>query len=124
MKIDLDKSLAKITKGTGFALAGSMLAVGFALFGKLVVARNWTKDDYGIFSIVFAIPTIVGQIATLGLQGDVSQSVAFARGQVNFSMKRVLVCRDCQCVGVTRWPRAGFNQNPYRYRSECGAFWC
>ena len=50
----LDASLAKIAKGSSFAFVSSLLGLGFAFLGRILIARIGTETEYGIFSLAFA----------------------------------------------------------------------
>lgn len=77
----LNDSLIKITKGAGIAFVGSLVALFFALVGRLLLARCGTEADYGVFSLASVILNICAVIATLGLQQGAPRSIAYARGK-------------------------------------------
>ena len=77
----VDRSLKKVAKGTGIAAIGLAASLLFAFLGKLMVARYWTEGDYGIFSLAIAVLMICSAIGTLGLEGGLSRSIAYARSK-------------------------------------------
>ncbi len=77
----VDRSIKQVAKGTGIAAIGLAASLLFAFLGKLMVARYWTEGDYGIFSLTVAVLMICSTIGTLGLEGGLSRSIAFARSK-------------------------------------------
>ncbi|MCJ7520782.1 MAG: oligosaccharide flippase family protein [Dehalococcoidia bacterium] len=77
----VDRSLKKVAKGTGIAAIGLAASLLFAFLGRLMVARYWTEGDYGIFSLAIAVLMICSAIGTLGLEGGLSRSIAYARSK-------------------------------------------
>jgi len=80
MQQTLNDSLAKITKGAGIALVGTLAALFLGFIGRPMVARYGTEADYGVFSLALAILSICTVIATLGLLRGATRSIAYARG--------------------------------------------
>ena len=81
MQQTLNDSLAKITKGAGIALVGTLAALFLGFIGRPMVARYGTEADYGVFSLALAILSICTVIATLGLLRGATRSIAYARGE-------------------------------------------
>ncbi len=77
----LNKSLMKITEGTGLGFIGLAVGMAFAFFGRLLVARIGTEAEYGIFALVLAVLTWCTILGCLGMEGGIPRSIAFARGQ-------------------------------------------
>ncbi len=77
----LNESLVKITKGTGLGFAGLAIGMALAFLGRVMVARIGTEAEYGVFTIAFIILSVCTFVGTLGLEGGVSRSIAFARGK-------------------------------------------
>ncbi len=76
-----NSSLSTIAKGTGIGFFGVLVGTGFALLGKVIVARVGTEAEYGTYSLSFAVMSIAVVIASLGLQQGVPRNIAFARGK-------------------------------------------
>ena len=74
-------SLVKVAKGTTVIFIGTIVGMLFAFMGRLLIARQWSASDYGVFSLAFAILNISVIISTLGLQRGTSRSIAYARGK-------------------------------------------
>jgi O-antigen/teichoic acid export membrane protein len=77
----LDDSLAKITKGTGIALLGTLAALLLGFISRPMIARYGTEADYGVYSLALVILNICAVVATLGLQQGAARSIAYARGK-------------------------------------------
>ncbi|MCK5642696.1 MAG: flippase, partial [Gammaproteobacteria bacterium] len=92
----LNESLTKITKGTVLVFLGSLLGLGFAFLGRVLVARIWTEAEYGVFSLAYAALSIFTIIATLGLEQGVTRSIAFARGRSEDDKVRNLIPASIQ----------------------------
>lgn len=81
MARNLNDSLAKITKGAGIALIGSLASLLFAFIGRVMIARIGTEADYGVFSLALAVLSICAVISTLGLRDGLARAIAHARGK-------------------------------------------
>ncbi len=92
----MEQSLAKIGKGAGLAIAGSLVAIFFALISRVLIARFGTEADYGVFSVAFAILNISVIIATLGLQQGAVRSIAYARGKDDIERIQKLIPASLQ----------------------------
>ena len=78
MQRTTNESVVMIGKGAGLLFIGSFVGLAFAFLGRVLLARVWTVDDYGIFSQAFAVLNIAVVIATMGLQQGSSRSIAYA----------------------------------------------
>lgn len=76
-----NRSLVKLAKGMVTIFTGTVIGLIFAFMGRLLVARHWDASDYGIFSLALAILNICVIVSTMGLQGGISRSIAYARGK-------------------------------------------
>lgn len=93
MPIEIDSSkdnslndpLQKIVKGTGLVIIGSLLVYLFALITGILIARNWTESDVGIYSLASSIFLIFLNISGIGLTQGVVRSIAHAKGKKDFS---------------------------------------
>ena len=80
-----DKSLQKIAKGASLVFIGLLGTLLPVFIHKLIIIRNWTEDEYGIFSIAGTILVLISTISTLGLSFGVSRSIAYVRGKNEFT---------------------------------------
>ncbi len=87
----INESLAKIAAGSGIAFAGYAVGLGFAFTSRLLIARIGTEAEYGMYSLAFVVLNICAILGTLGLDGGVSRSLAFARGQGDSEKVRKLI---------------------------------
>jgi O-antigen/teichoic acid export membrane protein len=77
----IDESLQKVAKGTGIVLIGTLLATSFGFISRLLIARQWTQSDFGIFSLALSILSIFAVISVLGLNQGVIRSISYTRGK-------------------------------------------
>ena len=76
----MNDSLIKVTKIAGMAFVGSLAGLFIAFLCRLLIARNGTEADYGVFSLAYGLLSILSVIATLGMMDGVARNIAYARG--------------------------------------------
>ncbi len=76
---NLDGSLQKLIKGTGIVIIGSLISSLFIFLTRILIANYWTENEYGIFSLSFAIVSIFTVISSLGLIQGVTRNIAYNR---------------------------------------------
>lgn len=76
-----DPNLKNQIKGTGITLVGSLVGSILALFGTIIIARNYTVDDYGLFRLNVAIISSLIYITALGLADGTPVLISRFRGQ-------------------------------------------
>jgi len=78
MTQELDASLKSAVKGTTLIFAG-MVAGNLLWFAiKILIVRNTTVDEFGLYSLAITIPTILAALAALGTgEGTVRNITAF-----------------------------------------------
>ena len=76
---DVDESLKKIAEGSSITFVGLVLSLLPLLIIRLIIVRQWTESDYGIFSLAFSILSICWTVGTLGLQNGLSRNIAYLR---------------------------------------------
>lgn len=79
----INHSLQKIAKGAVFVFIGSILSIALAFLGRILVARNFTQSEYGIFSLGFSILSIAAVIGSMGLHDGAARQIAFYKGGGN-----------------------------------------
>jgi len=76
-----NESLEKVAKGTILVFIGILASSLLIFFGRLIIIRQWTQDEYGIFSLAFTALMICALISTLGLGPGVIRNIAYSRGK-------------------------------------------
>lgn len=83
-----NSSLQKVVEGTSIVFFGLLLAMFLNFLSRLLIARNWTESEFGIFSLGFSILSICTVLSTLGLKQGLSRNIAFNKGKKNFKKIR------------------------------------
>jgi O-antigen/teichoic acid export membrane protein len=83
---DYNRSIVKITlnkvaKGTSIIFFGGLLGALLLFFVRLIIIRNWSQSDFGIFSLALVIPSIIIVISTFGLKDAIVRNISYARGK-------------------------------------------
>ena len=78
---DMNESLQKVAKGALIVFIGTILGILFGFVGRVLIARNFTQAEYGIFSIGFTILAICGSIGSLGLVDGIPRQIAYYLGR-------------------------------------------
>ncbi len=74
-----NSNLHKVAKSTIIVITGTLLSAILFLIARLLIIRTWSQNEYGIYSLSLALPTIIIAISTLGLKDGVVRNIAFAR---------------------------------------------
>jgi len=82
----VDGALRAVAKGTLLVLVGTFVGMLLAFFARVVLVRNVSVADYGIFSIALAVVGLVTVFSELGLQGGIIRNIAFFRGKQDAGM--------------------------------------
>ena len=77
----LNESLKKAARGTAIAFAGMLIYMLLEFITRVVIARNTTQSDYGIFSIGIVLLYFFVIASCLGLTGGAARSIAYFRGK-------------------------------------------
>jgi len=81
----VNESLQKIAKGSSITFIGLILSLLPILIIRLIIVRQWTESDYGIFSLVLSILTICCTVGALGLQSGLGRNIAYVRGTKEYN---------------------------------------
>ncbi len=81
----LNYSLQKIVKGTGLVLIGTLMRILFGSIAGVLIARNWTEIEVGIFSLALIVFSISETVSALGMDLGVVQRIAHSRGKKEFN---------------------------------------
>ena len=75
------KSLKTAVKGTVLVMSGTVASMVFWFATKVLIVRNTTKEEFGIYSLVVAILGICSLLSTLGLQDGISRYISVFLGE-------------------------------------------
>ena len=80
----LNDSLQTIVKGTIFVLIALLISYVFGVIGGVLIARNWTEQELGIYSLTLSIFHISSIFSILGLNNGIVRSIAHSRGKKEY----------------------------------------
>jgi len=78
---EITKSLAKVGKGASLLFIGTMLGMVFGFFMRVVIARFYSVEDYGIFNLYYSFLLIFGSIGALGLRDGLNRYIGYYTGK-------------------------------------------
>ncbi len=81
MKKNIQKSLNKAAKGTVIVFAGTVASIFLWFATKVLIVRNVTEEELGIYSLALAIATIFSMISLVGLNQGVARYVSISLGK-------------------------------------------
>ena len=81
MPQSLNSHLKTAVKGSALILAGTAASQLLWFFIKILIVRNTTKAEFGIYSLVLTIVGILAAIVPLGTTSGVTRFVALNRGE-------------------------------------------
>ena len=87
-RIESDNTLKKVASGTSIVFIGLLIGMLFNFLFQVLIARNWTETEFGIFSISFSVLSIATVISTLGFQQGLTVNIAFRRGKKDYAKIR------------------------------------
>ena len=79
--IELDHSLKLIAKSSIIVFIGVLLSKLLSYFYKIIVARNFGPETYGIFTLALIVIGVLITLASLGLPEGLLRFVALYKGQ-------------------------------------------
>jgi O-antigen/teichoic acid export membrane protein len=77
----LNSSLKSAAKGAAFVLAGMAISQGLWFGIRLLVVRNLSKEDLGIYSLAIGIVSLVSLLASVGLWEGSTRYISIFSGQ-------------------------------------------
>ena len=77
----INESLKKVAKGTAIAFLGMLIYMFLEFITRVIIARNATQSEYGIFSIGFVLLNFFVIISCLGLLAGTPRYIAYFRGK-------------------------------------------
>ncbi|WP_056934595.1 flippase [Thermococcus barophilus] len=79
MDDEVGQALHKIARGTGIIFAGTVISMFFGFLSRVIIAREFSKAEYGVFNLALTVLSIGLVIATLGFPNALPREVAFYR---------------------------------------------
>lgn len=76
---DAGQALQRIARGTGIVFAGTVISMFFGFLSRAVIARVFSRGEYGVFNLALTVFSISLVIATLGFQNSLPREVAVYR---------------------------------------------
>ncbi|RLF73946.1 flippase, partial [Thermococci archaeon] len=74
---EVSHALQKIARGTGIIFAGTIVSMFFRFLSRAVMARFFSRAEYGVFNLALTILSVALVIATMGFQNSLPREVAF-----------------------------------------------
>ena len=75
----VNNTLKKVAKSGLIISVGSLIGSLIFFFTRIIIVRVWTIQDYGIFSLSFALPSIIIAVTSLGIKQGMIRNIAYAR---------------------------------------------
>ncbi|MBU7013779.1 MAG: flippase [Theionarchaea archaeon] len=77
----VDQTLKRIVKGSSIVLVGTLISMPLGFVAKLVVIRNTTQSEYGMYSLGLVLLIILITVSLMGLQEGSTRFIAYYRGK-------------------------------------------
>jgi len=74
---EASQALQRIARGTGIVFAGTVISMFFGFLSRAVMARFFSRAEYGVFNLALTILSVALVIATMGFQNSLPREVAF-----------------------------------------------
>ena len=84
------KALQKIAKGTTIVFVGTIISMFFGFLTLIIIARTFSKAEYGVFSLTLTVINIVLIIVTLGFPNSLPREVAFYKEKDPSKINRLI----------------------------------
>lgn len=93
-----EASLKKIAKGVGIVFAGGMLSNFLSYLYRVIIARYFGPEDYGVFSLGLAVVGIASSFALLGLSTGVTRYTAFFKAGQDYARVKGVITTALKIV--------------------------
>ncbi len=93
---EVTSSLARLASGTGLMLIATAFTMIVGFFVRIIIVRNLSQADYGVFSISTVIFSIVAAVAAFGLPTATIRYIARYRGKKNAKLVKGTVTSGLQ----------------------------
>ena len=77
----LNAHLKTAVKGSTLILAGTAISQLLWFFIKVLIVRNTTKEEFGIYSLVLTISSVLTSVVPLGVPSGISRFVSIYQGE-------------------------------------------
>ena len=77
----VDSSIKQAAKGTSLVVAGTVISTLLLLIIKILIARNTTREELGVYTLCVAVMSGLSLIATLGVHEGIARYVALFIGK-------------------------------------------
>jgi len=101
MKLLTESTLKKITKGTAIILLGLFIGKLLSFLNKVIIIRNLTPEEYGLFSLVLIIGSITLIFASLGFYVGIARFIAHFRARKEISKIKGTIVSALQIAAIT-----------------------
>jgi O-antigen/teichoic acid export membrane protein len=95
----VNSSLKTATRGTILVFFGMVASILLWFAAKILIVRNTTKEEFGIYSLVLAVGGILSLVATLGLQEGVTRYISLLAGAEKDADAKT-VSQDSLTIGI------------------------
>lgn len=75
------KSLGKVGKGAAILFIGTGLGLIFGFFIRVLIARFYSVEHYGVYNLYYSFLLIFGSIAAVGLRDGLNRYIGYYRGK-------------------------------------------
>jgi len=76
---EVNHALQRIARGTGIVFAGTIISMFFGFLSVAVIARVFSRAEYGVFSLALTFLSAAVVVATIGFPNSLPREVAFYR---------------------------------------------
>ncbi|WP_258083272.1 flippase [Thermococcus thermotolerans] len=76
---EASQALQRIARGTGILFAGTVISMFFGFLSRAIIAREFSREEYGVFNLALTVLSIALVVATLGFQNALPREIAFYR---------------------------------------------
>jgi O-antigen/teichoic acid export membrane protein len=77
----VETSIKQAAKGTTLLIAGTVISTFLLLTIKILIARNTTKEELGVYTLSVGVLSVLSLIATLGVHEGIARYVALFLGK-------------------------------------------
>ena len=95
-EMTVNESLKKALKGTAVAFAGMLIYMFLEFIIRVIIARNATRSEYGVFSIGSVLLNFFVIASCLGLHVGATRYIAYYRGKEDYGKVRGIIFSAAQ----------------------------
>jgi O-antigen/teichoic acid export membrane protein len=98
MSKEVFSSLKTAVKGTALLVTSSAVSLVLWFFIKILIIRNVTQAEYGIYSLALTVVAIAITLSTLGLFEGTARHISTARGEGSTEKIDGIIKSACQVI--------------------------